>query len=152
MKIDSIDIEILRLLQDDANITNKEIAYKTGLTVTPIYERIKKLSAYGVIKKKVITLDRRKLDLGLMVLISISLDRHMKENVNQFMKDVVKNKEVVECLHLTGTFDFQLKVYAKDMDAYQNFMLNKISAIKNIGQIESHFVMTEVKNTNSLPI
>jgi len=152
MKLDQKDFQILKLLQEDANITNKEIAEETGLTITPVYERVKKLIAFGIIKNKVFLLDRKKLGLNLIVLISVSLKEHMKENVNHFMKEVVKHKEVVECFHLTGTFDFQLKVYVSDMDEYQKFILNKLSVIKNIGHIESYFVMTEVKNTTSLPI
>ena len=152
MKLDQKDYQILKLLQEDANITNKEIAEKTGLTITPVYERVKKLSTYGIIKNKVFLLNRKKLGLNLIVLISVSLKEHMKENVNHFMKEVVKHNEVVECFHLTGTFDFQLKVYVGDMDEYQKFILNKLSVIKNIGHIESYFVMTEVKNTTSLPI
>ena len=152
MKLDTIDFEILKLLQEDANITNKEIASKTGLTITPIYERIKKLNSYGIIKSKVFLLDRKKIDLTLMVLISISLNQHMKENVSNFIREINRLPEVVECFHLTGKSDFQLKVYVKDMDQYQKFMINKLSVISSIGQIESYFVMSEIKNTTSLPI
>lgn len=152
MKLDTIDFEILKLLQEDANITNKEIASKTGLTITPIYERIKKLNSYGIIKNKVFLLDRRKIDLTLMVLVSISLNQHMKESVSNFLREITKLPEVVECFHLTGKSDFQLKVYVKDMDQYQKFMINKLSVISGIGQIESYFVMSEIKNTTSLPI
>lgn len=149
MKLDQKDFQILKLLQEDANITNKEIASVTSLTITPVYERIKKLTAAGIIKNKIYLLDRKKLGLNLMVLISVSLKEHLKVNVNHFMSEIVKHNEVVECFHLTGSFDFHLKVYIKDMDEYQNFILNKLSAIDNIGHVESYFVMTEVKNTNS---
>lgn len=152
MKLDQKDFQILKLLQEDANITNKEIALATDLTITPVYERIKKLTSAGIIKSKIYVLDRKKLGLNLMVLISVSLDQHIKESVKYFMKEIVKHKEVVECFHLTGSFDFQLKIYVNDMDAYQNFILNKLSAINNIGHMESYFVMSEIKNTTSLPI
>jgi DNA-binding Lrp family transcriptional regulator len=152
MKLDQKDFQILKLLQEDANITNKEIASATGLTITPVYERVKKLTSSGVIKSKTYVLDRKKLGFNLMVLISVSLNQHLKESVDNFIKEIVKNKEVVECFHLTGTFDFHLKVYVSDMDAYQDFILNKLSAINNIGHIESYFVITEIKNTTSLPI
>ena len=152
MKLDQKDFQILKLLQEDANITNKEIALATDLTITPVYERIKKLTSAGIIKNKIYVLDRKKLGLNLMVLISVSLDQHIKESVKYFMKEIVKHKEVVECFHLTGSFDFQLKIYVNDMDAYQNFILNKLSAINNIGHMESYFVMSEIKNTTSLPI
>ena len=80
------------------------------------------------------------------------ISEELIELVNHFMKEIVKYSEVVECFHLTGAFDFQLKVYVRDMDEYQKFILNKLSVIKNIGHIESYFVMTEVKNTTCLPI
>ncbi len=150
--LDKTDKIILNLLQNDANITNKEIAALTGLTITPVYERVKKMLFTGIIKQNVALLDRKKIGLDLMVLISISLKHHMKADVNHFMEVVVKLIEVVECFHLTGTFDFQLKVLVSDMDEYQDFLLNKLSALDNIGHIESYFVMTEVKNTTSLPI
>lgn len=152
MKLDQKDFQILKLLQEDANITNKEIALATDLTITPVYERIKKLTSSGIIKNKIYVLDRKKLDLNLMVLISVSLNQHIKVSVKHFMKEIVKHNEVVECFHLTGSFDFHLKIYVNDMDAYQNFILNKLSAINNIGHMESYFVMSEIKNTTSLPI
>ena len=150
MKLDQKDFLILKLLQEDANITNKEIATATDLTITPVYERIKKLTSSGIIKSKIYVLDRKKLGLNLMVLISVSLKQHLKESVNYFMSEIVKHNEVVECFHLTGSFDFHLKVYVNGMDQYQNFILNKLSAINNIGHVESFFVMTEVKNTTNL--
>ena len=152
MKLDAIDYQILKLMQEDANITNKEIAAKTGLTITPIYERVKKLNSYGILKNKVYLLDRKKIGLNLMALVSISLNQHMKENVNFFVKEISKHPEVVECFHLTGKSDFQLKIYVKDMDEYQKFMINKLSSINNIAHIESYFVMSEIKNTTSLPV
>ncbi len=152
MKLDQKDFQILKLLQQDANITNKEIASATGLTITPVYERIKKLTSSGIIKNKTYVLDRKKLGFNLMVLISVSLNQHLKESVKNFIKEIVKCKEVVECFHLTGSFDFHLKVYVNDMDEYQGFILNKLSAINNIGHMESYFVMKEIKNTTSLPI
>lgn len=152
MKLDQKDFQILKLLQEDANITNKEIALATDLTITPVYERIKKLTSSGIIKNKIYVLDRKKLGLDLMVLISVSLNQHLKDSVKHFMSEIIKNKEVVECYHLTGSFDFHLKVYVKDMNDYQDFILNKLSAINNIGHMESYFVMKEIKNTTCLPI
>jgi DNA-binding Lrp family transcriptional regulator len=150
--LDKKDLLILKLLQEDANISNKEIAVSTGLTVTPVFERIKKLNAAGVLRKKVYLVDRKQVGLNLIVLISVSLKQHTKEHVNEFMQEMKKHIEVVECFHVSGAFDFHLKIITQDIEKYQDFMLNKISTIKSIGHIESYFVMKEVKNTTSLPI
>jgi len=152
MKLDRKDLKILNLLQEDAEISNKQIALLTNLTLTPVYERIKKLKALSLLKKKVVLLDRKKLGLNVMVLVSVRIDKHTKEGALNFMKEIQKIPEVVECLHVTGAFDFQLKVYAKDMDHYHEFNFNKLTSIKNIKYMESYFVMKEVVNTTRLPL
>ena len=152
MKLDDKDLIILGLLQENANITNKEIAAATGLTATPVYERIKKLNALKLLKKKVFLLDRKKLGLSLMVLVSVAIEKHSERSALKFMNAIKKIDEVVECLHTTGDFDFQLKVYAKDIDHYHDFNLKKLGAIENIRHMQSHFVMKEIVNTTSLPL
>ena len=152
MKLDNKDLKILSLLQDDANISNKEIAAATGLTLTPVYERIKKLNSLALFNKKVFLLNRKKLGLNVMVLVLISIEKHSVIGAKGFMNEIKKFPEVVECLHITGAFDFQLKVYARDIDHYHEFNFKKLTEIKNIRQMESHFVMSEVLNTTSLPL
>lgn len=152
MKLDNKDLKILSLLQDNANISNKEIALATKLTLTPVYERIKKLNAMHLIKKKVFLLNRKKIGLNVMVLVLVSLDKHTDSGALVFMNEIKKIPEVVECLHITGAFDFQLKVYAKDIDQYHEFNFKKLGRIKNIRKMESHFVMKEIVNTTSLPL
>lgn len=152
MKIDNKDLKILSLLQENANIGNKEIAAATDLTVTPVYERIKKLDALFLFKKKVFLLNRKKLGLNVMALVLVSIEKHSGEGARIFMNEIKKIPEVVECLHITGSFDFQLKVYTKDMDHFHEFNFKKLAAIKIIRQVESHFVMKEVINTTSLPL
>jgi len=152
MKIDRKDILILKLLQENADISNKEIANAIDLTLTPVFERIKKLTAMGLLQKKVYLLNRMELGLDLIVLVSIRLDQHTKERVHDFMSKMKNYNEVVECFHISGSFDFHLKIYVQDIEQYQAFLLNKLSSVDNIGHIVSHFVMKEVKNTTSLPI
>ena len=152
MKLDKKDLKILSLLQEDANISNKEIALVTNLTLTPVYERIKKLNTMLLLKKKVFLLNRKKIGLNVMVLVLVSLEKHTDTDAFAFMNAIKKMPEVVECLHITGAFDFQLKVYAKDIDQYHKFNFNKLGRIKNIRKMESHFVMKEVVNTTSLPL
>ena len=152
MKIDRKDILILKMLQENADISNKEIANAVDLTLTPVFERIKKLTALGLLRKKVYLLNRGKLGLDLIVLVSIRLDQHSKKKVNDFMLKMKTCDEVVECFHISGSFDFHLKIYVRDIEQYQDFLLNKLSAVNNIGHIESSFVMKAIKNTTALPI
>lgn len=152
MKLDNKDLKILGLLQEDANISNKEIAAATDLTVTPVYERIKKLNAMSLLKKKVFLLNRKKLGLNVMVLVLVNIEKHSEEGALVFMNEIKKFPEVVECLHVTGAFDFQLKVYAKDIEHYHEFNFKKLASIRNVRHMESHFVMNEVINTTSIPL
>ena len=152
MKLDNKDLKILSLLQEDANTSNKKIAAATKLTLTPVYERIKKLNAMSLLKKKVFLLNRKKLGLSVMALVSVSMEKHSEEGALLFMNEIKKFPEVVECLHVTGAFDFHLKVYTKNIDQFHNFNFKKLASIKNIRHMESHFVMKEVINTTSLPL
>ncbi|MBM1105090.1 Lrp/AsnC family transcriptional regulator [Aurantibacter crassamenti] len=152
MKLDRKDLKILDLLQKDANINNKQIALATNLTLTPVYERIKKLTAFSLLKKKVYILNRKKLGFNVMVLVCVKIEKHSEEGALSFMNEIKKFPEVVECLHVTGSFDFQLKVCTKDIDHYHEFNFKKLATIKNISQMESYFVMKEVINTTSLPL
>lgn len=152
LKLDKKDLKILNLLQSDANISNKEIAAATGLTLTPVYERIKKLNTMSLLKRKVFLLNRKKLGLNVMVLVLVSIEKHSGNDALVFMNEIKKIPEVVECFHITGAFDFQLKVYAKDIDHYHEFNFKKLASIKNIRLMESHFVMKEVVNKTNLPL
>lgn len=152
MKLDEKDLLLLDLLQQDANISNKEISDRVNLSMTPVYERIKKLIATSVLKQKVFLLDRRKLDLNLMVLVSISMEKHSNESALLFMEEIQKFPEVVECFHVTGAFDYQIKVMVRDVDHYHEFNFNKLATIKGIRHMESYFVMKEIVNTTRLPI
>src|SRR5690606_12823986 len=152
MKLDSKDLKILELLQRDAQVSNKEISAKVNLSLTPLYERIKKLTSMAFLKKKVYLLDRKMLDLNLMVLVSVKIEKHSGEAAQSFMDEIKKIPEVVECFHVTGAFDFHLKVYARDIDHYHEFNFNKLASIKSIRHMESYFVMKEVVNTTSLPL
>ncbi|MBI2259425.1 MAG: Lrp/AsnC family transcriptional regulator [Flavobacteriia bacterium] len=152
MEIDSKDLLILKSLQEDSEISNKEVAHSAGLSISTIFERIKKMKRAGIIKKQVYLLNKKKLGFNLVVIISVSLKNHTKEYIHEFMEEMKKHPEIVECHHISGGFDFSLKVVAKNIEKYQEFMLNKISQIRSIGHIESYFVMQEVKFTTSLPL
>jgi Lrp/AsnC family transcriptional regulator, leucine-responsive regulatory protein len=149
---DDIDIKILKELQKDSNLTTKQLAELVNLSSTPVFERVKKLEAKGLIKKYVAVLDYEKLNKGLLVFCNITLKQHTKDIGNQFVQDILSLDEVTECYNISGDYDFLLKVMVRDMKDYQNFVLNRLGSIENIGSAHSTFVMGEIKNTYGIPI
>ncbi len=150
--MDTKDKAILELLQDNSRITNKEIADKTDLTITPVHERIKRLEKSGVIQKYVALLDHEQLNLSLIAFTSISLKEHSKEFIKKFEQDITKIDSVVECFHIAGQFDYLLKIMIKDMKAYQSVVIDQLASMQNIANVNSSFVMTEVKRSTKVPI
>ncbi|MFC5044743.1 Lrp/AsnC family transcriptional regulator [Aquimarina hainanensis] len=151
-RLDHVDIKILKLLQENSNITTKELAQKVQLSPTPVFERVKRLENHGYIKKYVAVLSPEKLNSGLTVFCNITLKQHTKEIGNNFIKDIKSLAEVIECYNISGDYDFLLKVLVKDMKHYQNFVLNKLGLIENIGSAHSTFVMEKVKQSYAVPI
>ena len=149
---DDTDRVILQLLQANAFLTTKEIAAQTNLSVTPVYERIKRLEREGYIRQYTALLDRRKIGLPLLVFCDVLLKEHNREFLQRFEASVVELPEVLECHHVTGEYDYLLKLAVADMDAYQFFIKEKLAALENIGRVQSHFVMTEVKHSTVLPV
>lgn len=150
--LDTTDQEILRLLQEDAKRTNKEIAAQLGLTTTPVYERIKKLERSGIIKGYSAVIDRQKVGTSLMALCQVSLKEHAQEYISKFEEKIKLLDEVIECHHLAGDADYLLKIIVEDMDIYRDFMTNKLAVIENIGRVQSSFVMKEIKRAMVLSI
>jgi Lrp/AsnC family transcriptional regulator, leucine-responsive regulatory protein len=146
--MDRTDYQILDLLQSDARLTNKEIADKLGKSVTPIYERIKRLEREGYILKYIAVLDRHKINRSLMAFTNVQLKEHSHDMLQSFEKAIVKLDEVMECFHMTGMYDYLLRIVVKDMNAYQDFIVNKLARLPNIGTVQSSFVMTEIKDEN----
>jgi Lrp/AsnC family leucine-responsive transcriptional regulator/Lrp/AsnC family transcriptional regulator len=148
--LDDTDIQLLKLLGADSNVTMKELAAKVNLSPSPVFERVKKLEADGYIKKYIALIDAEKLNYGLIVFCNIKLKQHDKSIGHQFVTDILRLKEVVECYNISGDFDFLLKVYAKDMKHYQDFVFNKLGSVKSIGSTHSTFVMSENKNSYNI--
>ena len=151
-QIDEIDLKLLNLLQKNSRITIRELSEKLFLSTTPIYERIKKLEKTGLIKQYITLLDPTKIDKNLIVFISINLTSHTKEVVAGFEKVIDKLDEVSECYYISGNFDFLLKVFCKDMDAYHDFLTDKLSVIESISQFYSSFVLTNSKLSYSFTL
>ena len=150
IKIDAKDRELLALLQEDSKWTTKEYANRLGLSTTAVYERIKRLEKTGVITKYVALVDRNKVNKAFMVLCHVKLIQHIKDYVLQFEREVVQLEEVSECHHISGDYDYILKVNVSDMETYREFMVTKLTAIKNIGSTQSSFVINEVKYSTAV--
>lgn len=148
--MDEIDLSILKLLQQNARATVKEIAYKVHLSTTPVHERIKWMEKMGVIKQYATLVDHAKVKKGLMVICYVSLKQHNKIAGSKFIKSIQEMNEVIECYNISGEFDFMLKVVAESMDDYYNFHVNKLSQAENIGHVQSVFVMGIIKQTHVL--
>lgn len=152
MKFDVIDKKLLSLLQYDSKPTTKELSLKLNLSVTAVYERIKKLEKEGVIEKYVALVKKEKIDKTFVAFCHIKLVQHTQDYVIKFEKEVANLVEVLECYHISGDYDYLLKVIVKDMGAFREFMVNKLTSISHIGSTHSMFVINEVKHTTAINI
>lgn len=150
--LDRTDILILRELQKDAKLTTKELAAKVNLSPSPTFERQKRLEREGYIQRYVAVVDSIKVGNGIMVLCNVRLKHHSKEFSRQFTSVIAEIEEVVECFNTSGEYDYMLKIYARDMRHYQDFILGTLGDLDCIGSLHSVFVIGEVKNTLSIPI
>jgi len=150
LQLDEKDRLILRLLQENAKITVREIATKIHLSTTPVHERIKRMEDAGVILQYAALVNHAKVKKGLMVICYVSLKEHSKKSGAKFIKTINELAEVIECYNISGEFDFMLKVVAESMDAYYDFHVNKLGQLENIGHMQSTFVMGVVKQTHLL--
>ena len=150
--MDLIDKKLLILLQTDSKKTTKELSLKLNLSVTAVYERIKKLEREGIIDKYVVLVNRSKVDKGFVVFCHLKLIQHTKEFLTKFESEVVKLEEVLECFHVSGDYDYILKIAVKDMEAYREFLVSKLTTLEHIGSTHSTFMISEVKNTTLIEV
>lgn len=150
MILDKTDQKLLALLQRDCKQTNKALSNALNLSVTAVYERIKKLEKEGIINKYVALVKKEKVDKAFVAFCHIKLIQHAQEYVVKFEKEVTNISEVLECYHISGDYDYLLKVLVKDMEAFREFMVNKLTNIDHIGSTHSMFVINEVKHTTSI--
>ncbi|TXF90077.1 Lrp/AsnC family transcriptional regulator [Neolewinella aurantiaca] len=151
-KIDETDLTILRILQEDSKKTAKEIAAHLNLTASPVYERIKRLEKSGVIRKYVVLLDKKQFDLPVTAFCQVSMRYHDKTFIEKFEEQIQALEEVQECYHMAGRVDFILKINSRSLEDYHNFIKYKLSKIENIGELNSTFVLKDIKHTSSLNI
>jgi DNA-binding Lrp family transcriptional regulator len=152
MLLDKTDIRLLELLQADARLTTKELADKLGKSVTPVYERKRRLENEGFITRYTAIVDKNKIGKSLVAFTNVQLRQHAQQILLNFEKTIVKFEEVMECYHMTGVYDYLLKVAVTDMAAYQDFIVNKLAKLTDIGTVQSSFVMTEVKHETAYKI
>ena len=143
--LDQTDLQILKTLQRNSKLTTKELADAVHLTPTPVFERQKRLERQGYIKKYVAVLDPEKLGLGLLVFCKVKLKQINHEIADAFTRRIMRIPEVTECYNTSGAYDYLLKVRARDMKQYQEFVLTKLGDIDSVASIESTFVMSEIK-------
>ncbi len=152
-EFDPIDRRILEQLQQNAGLTNQELAERVGLSPSPCLRRVKTLEERGVIEKRVAVLSPRKLGLSLTALIQISMDRHTPDRFDKFEKTVRRYPEVQACYLITGQqHDYLLIVVVPGMEQYQAFLLDKITRIEGVTGVHSSFVMRRVVETTALPL
>jgi DNA-binding Lrp family transcriptional regulator len=150
--IDATDKKILNELQVNARITTRELADKLGLSKTPVFERIKKLEKIGLIKEYVAHIDYKKLDYNLIAFTHVRLDIHSKEMIEDFSRKIILFPEVIECYHTTGESDFLLKIIIADMNAYYQFVMEKLTQTKDVAHINTSFVLNELKHTTAIEL
>ena len=148
--LDETDLKLLRLLQEDARITTKQLAAKVNLSTTPVFERLKRLERDGYIKKYVAILDAEKLNLGFEVFCSVKLKQMTREVALAFVNVIKDIPQVAECYNISGEFDYLLKIHAPDMKYYNEFIINVLGTVDSIGSIQSSFVMKEIKHSYGL--
>ena len=151
-QLDATDVAILKILQEDATLSTRQIAQRVNLSPTPVFERIRRLRSEGYIRKVAAVLDEEKLGCSFVAFCYIKMQQHTFENASKIMAAVQKIDEIAECYNVSGDYDFLMKVYVSSMKEYQEFDLRILGELDCIGGLNSCFVMGEVKNTYSIPV
>ena len=151
-KLDKVDIQILRTMQDNARLTIKELAQLVNLSSTPVFERLKRLESRGYIQKYIAVLNADKLNQGFVVFCNVKMRQLNRDIAAEFARIVKSIPEVTECYNISGSFDYLLKVHAPDMRYYQEFVLNVLGTVENLASVESVFVMDELKHEYGIHI
>lgn len=151
-KLDKIDRKILEILQSNAKITNAQLAIDIGLSPAPTLERVKKLEKRGIISSYHAKLNAAKLGIGVTTFVLVSLKAHSKKHLEHFVGRINHIPDVIECHHITGSGDFVLKVISKDINSYQTLMLEKVSDIDGVDNLQSMIVLSTFKDSKVMPI
>ncbi|WP_020041544.1 Lrp/AsnC family transcriptional regulator [Salipiger mucosus] len=152
VQLDSIDLKILKALQDDAEISNVDLADRIGLSPSPCLRRVRILEDAGVIKKRVTLVDAAVLGLNVSVFVSVQLEKQSKERLMEFEREVRERPEVVECYLMTGESDYLLRVVVPDLATYERFLKESLTLIPGVANIRSSFALQQVSYTTALPL
>ena len=152
IKLDSIDRKILEILQSNAKITNAQLSKDIGLSPAPTLERVKKLENSGIIKSYHAMLDNSRIGLGVSTFVMVTLKGHNKRNIDLFLEEINLVQEVIECHHITGSGDFILKVISGDISSYQKLMLEKVSEIEVVDNLQSMVILSTFKDSKVMPV
>jgi DNA-binding Lrp family transcriptional regulator len=151
-KIDDIDRKILKILQSDGRITNSRLSKEIGLSPAPTLERVKKLETLGYIKNYHADLDKSKIGLGVSTFVLVSLKGHNKESIQIFTENIREIEEIIECHHITGSGDFILRIISRDIASYQKLMLEKVTEITVVDNLQSMVILSTFKESKVMPI
>ncbi len=152
IKLDSIDLKILRILQDKGRITNLQLSQEIGLSPAPTLERVKKLESSGVIESYHAQINETILGIGIKAFISISLERQKVDSIVTFKEKIQSIPEIIECYQITGNADYFLKVVVKDIPSFEGLISNKLSQIEEIGQMQTMMILSKVKDSKVMPV
>ena len=150
--VDAIDLRILARLQQDARISNVELARAVNLSPSPCLARVRALEAAGYIDRYVTLLDSKKLGLGVSVLVQVTLEKQIEPALDTFERAVRERPEVMECYLMTGDADYLLRVLVPDVPAFERFILEFLSRVPGVGNIKSSFALKQVKYQTALPL
>jgi len=152
MALSLTDMKILKILQDDARVTNQELAEKINLSASPCWRKVRKLEEDEVIQGYRAVLDRKKIGLGVMVFVRVAIDSHSEAEARKFEEEVTALEDVVACYSIGGDADFLLQVVASDLDSYADFAMSVVRRLPGIKEMQSMFVLKEIKPLVTYPI
>tara|TARA_B110000879_G_scaffold13920_1_gene17324 strand:+ start:103 stop:585 length:483 start_codon:yes stop_codon:yes gene_type:complete len=151
-ELGSQDVKILKLLQQDASLTTQEISEKLNMSQSPCWRKINKMEQDSLIEKRVAILNREKLGMDVVVFSTINLSTQGREYLEDFEAEVKLLPEVLECYTMAGSWDYMLKIVAKNIRHYEIFVREKLTTLPHIGEVHSHIAVTEIKNSTELPL
>lgn len=152
IKLDAIDIKILNLLQEDASVSNIDLADLVGLSQSPCLRRVRALEEAGIIRKRVTLIDARAVDLAVNVFVSVTLEKQIKERLQDFEGEIKRRPEVLECYLMTGEADYLLRIMVPDLHAYERFLKDHLTRIPGVASIKSSFALSQVQYRTALPL
>ena len=152
IELDTIDLDVLRYLQEDARLTHTELAKRVSLSPPGVVKRLRRLEQAGVLRQYTAVIDRESVGLDLLCFVHVTLGHHQVEAVRRFREAIVEVPEVLECHHVTGEFDYLLKVLVRNHHALESFLVEKLTPLPGVDRIRTSVVLREVKATTAVPV